>query len=426
MTWVLVVFVLGVNLTFWASVGIARTVAERASLRVREHQPARQRALTAPAPESSAAVGRADLAVLIPAHNEERGIAATIASVRQLLPASQIHVVSDGSSDDTTRIARACGVNVLEVHPAGGKARALQAGIDRWELTRRYKAVLFLDGDTQLDRLYLASALPLLANPEYVAVAGYATTKWPNLRYRQMLFIAHRQRIYVLMQMLLKFGQTAKRLNVTHIVPGFASIYRSEAIDRIDITAPGLIIEDFNMTFEVHRKRLGKIAFTPHAFAYTQDPDNLRDYVKQVRRWTLGFWQTVRRHGVWPSLFSASLLLFITELLTSGLTFVLLPLVVIVQVLPALADAVWLVPGFEQAHGFVAAYLPLPAVALGAVVPDLLISAAVAWRERRPSLLRYAPMFLPLRVVDAVLVLYTIPLAFRGAYSGVWQSPTRR
>ena len=32
------------------------------------------------------------------------------------------------------------------------------------------------------------------------------------------------------------------------------------------------------------------------AIAYTQDPDNWRDYTNQVYRWTLGYWQTIRVH----------------------------------------------------------------------------------------------------------------------------------
>jgi poly-beta-1,6-N-acetyl-D-glucosamine synthase len=54
-------------------------------------------------------------------------------------------------------------------------------------------------------------------------------------------------------------------------------MYRSSAPAKIKVLAPGLVIEDFNMTFEIQAKKLGRIAFRPSAaVAYTQDPDNFR------------------------------------------------------------------------------------------------------------------------------------------------------
>ena len=43
---------------------------------------------------------------------------------------------------------------------------------------------------------------------------------------------------------------------VVTIVPGFASMYRTDAVAQIDVTGAGLVIEDFNMTFEIHAKKL--------------------------------------------------------------------------------------------------------------------------------------------------------------------------
>ena len=53
--------------------------------------------------------------------------------------------------------------------------------------------------------------------------------------------------------------------NVVSIVPGFASMYRTRILGRHRHRAPGLAIEDYNMTFEVHAKNLGRIAFHPGA-----------------------------------------------------------------------------------------------------------------------------------------------------------------
>ena len=124
------------------------------------------------------------------------------------------------------------------------------------------------------------------------------------------------------------------------------------------------------MTFEVHHKHLGRIAFHPGVQAYTQDPDNLRDYTRQMRRWCLGFWQTVRRHGFWPSRFCLALAVTVFELLMSSLFFVSLPLVMLALGVDGLiGDAV-------------------PAVSETGGVPGRRLRPAAAVPRRRPARLQ--------------------------------------
>ena len=120
------------------------------------------------------------------------------------------------------------------------------------------------------------------------AVAGCVKTETDRkLSLIGNLLVGHRQVIYSIGQRVLKYGQTSRRFNATPIVPGFASIYRSDVLPRIDMNPPGLVIEDFNMTFEVYQKDLGKVGFTLAAVAVTQDPDNFHDYIRQTKRWAL-------------------------------------------------------------------------------------------------------------------------------------------
>ena len=136
---------------------------------------------------------------------------------------------------------------------------ALEEGIRTFGLVERFSVVLLLDADTRLDPGYFQAALPLFDDPDIVAVAGCAHSNWhtPGLSFLGRLVTAHRSRIYALTQRLLKYGQTWRRTNATHIVPGFASMYRTTVLPNITINPVGLVIEDFNMTFEVYRKRPG-------------------------------------------------------------------------------------------------------------------------------------------------------------------------
>jgi cellulose synthase/poly-beta-1,6-N-acetylglucosamine synthase-like glycosyltransferase len=56
--------------------------------------------------------------------------------------------------------------------------------------------------------------------------------------------------------------------------------------------------EDFDITVQVHRKKLGKIVFIPQAINYTQDPQTLRDFCKQTQRWQRGFFQAVKKYRI--------------------------------------------------------------------------------------------------------------------------------
>ena len=368
-----------------------------------------------------------DVAVLIPAHNEAEVIAESLAAITELVPMWNVHVVSDGSTDNTVAIARSAGAKVYQTAHNLGKAGALQDAIARFRLVERFPVVMLLDADTRVEPGYFSAALPLFDDPQVVAVAGCVRTAADRaLSLVGQLLVGHRRRIYCIGQRVLKFGQTWRRFNATHIVPGFASLYRTDVLPHIDMNPPGLVIEDFNMTFEVYQKRLGKVAFSLSAIAVTQDPDTFHDYVKQTRRWALGFWQTVRRHRLRANLFSGMLLLLLLELVTSSLIFLILPVLLLILVMPELYGGAAAWPGFGTVYTVTAGHMKLSAIFFGVVLPDLAITVIVALLERKPSMLLFAGFFPFLRVIDAALGLYAIPLAFRSRSNGRWKSPARQ
>ncbi|HWG63102.1 MAG TPA: glycosyltransferase family 2 protein [Streptosporangiaceae bacterium] len=456
--WGLTFAVLGVNFAMWGAVGLVRLAA---SLPARLHRRRETHAVAAgamamavrggatPAVGDSPAVLEAppptvleappptvldapppsvrEVAVLIPAHNEALVIEGSLRSIMTLVPQENVHVISDGSTDATVRIARAAGAKVIETRENIGKAGALAEAIQRFHLIERFEVVMLLDADTRVGRGYFAAGLPMFANPAVAAVAGCVrTSRDRKLSFTGNLVVGHRERIYAVGQHALKFGQTWLRANATPIVPGFASMYRSAVLPRMDMNPPGLVIEDFNMTFEVYQKDLGKVGFSLAAVAITQDPDNLHDYVRQTKRWALGLWQTVRRHPPRRNLFTAMLTLLLLELVTSSLLFFLLPLALLVLAVPEIAGSALSWPGFAEVHNAVAAHLRLSTIFFGVLVPDYVLTCAVAVLERRPRLLFFGLFFPLMRVIDALISLQAIPLAWLARSSGRWQSPSRR
>ncbi|MFI5615186.1 glycosyltransferase [Amycolatopsis sp. NPDC051903] len=418
--WLMAIFVFGVNFTLWGTAGLARAIENR----IRRPRPARP----SPVPRQHPGhVHRSRVAVLMAAHNEEVVIADSLAAITRLVPPENVHVVSDGSTDRTVEIAHACGVHVTETPVNVGKAGALEEGVRHFSLATRYDAVLLLDADTRLDPGYFDAALPEFDDPAVVAVAGCAATDWSAAKrgFTAWLFTAHRSRIYALLQRLLKFGQTWHRTNATTIVPGFASLYRAHVLPQIDINPPGLVIEDFNMTFEVYRRRLGKVGFSLGAVAVTQDPASLHDYLHQTRRWALGFWQSVRRFRPRANLFTAMLGLYIVELVLASTFMALLPLVVVLLLLAEIPGFLAL-PVAGDVTLAVGHYVNLPTIAFGILLPDVILTIAVALVERRARYLLMAPFYLPLRCLDAFVALWTLPRAWRERSTGRWQSPARR
>ncbi|GAA2775874.1 glycosyltransferase family 2 protein [Saccharopolyspora taberi] len=415
--WVLAIVVFGANFTLWGLIGLLRLLDSTT-----RRWWARR---AAPAPVH---LGVDDVAVLIPAHNEEKVIVDSLNAITSLVPRRNVHVVSDGSTDRTVELARRCGVHVITTPTNIGKAGALQQAIRRFRLVERFEVVMLLDADTHVEPGYFRAALPLFADPGVVAVAGCvrSTTRGRAQSPVGRTVAFHRQRIYTMTQYLLKFGQTWRRLNATHIVPGFASLYRTAVLPAIEVNPPGLVIEDFNMTFEVYQKRLGKVGFTPSAIAETQEPGTFGDYVKQCKRWSLGLWQTVRLHPPRANLFTAMLALILLELLTSSIMLVLLPFLVLLLVLPRIFGFMQDLPVVAEVHDVVAAYLTLGSIGFGIVLPDLLVTVLVAVMQRQPRFLLFAPLFLFLRVVDAVIALYALPQAWLRGWTGRWSSPDRR
>ena len=433
--WVLLIFVLGANFALWGTMGLVRlaeSLARRCTgqggtvMAVTADAGPDGRALSLRPPVTQPLTTR-DVAVLIPAHNEALVLEESLRSIMALVPRDNVHVVSDGSTDATVEIARRSGARVIETQENVGKAGALEEAIGRFDLISRFPVVMLLDADTRVEPGYFTAALPIFENPQVVAVAGCVRTEQDrSMTLEGKVLVGHRTRIYAIGQRALKFGQTWLRVNATPIVPGFASLYRTEVLPHIEMNPPGLVIEDFNMTFEVYQKGLGKVGFSLRAVAITQDPDNLRDYVHQTKRWAIGLWQTVRRHPPQANLFTGMVTLLLIELVTSSLLFFLLPLALIVLAVPELAGGALTWPGFSEVHAVVAAHLTFTAVLFGVLLPDYLLTCVVAVLERQPRLLLLGVFFPFMRMLDACIGLYAIPAAWLPRSSGRWKSPARR
>jgi cellulose synthase/poly-beta-1,6-N-acetylglucosamine synthase-like glycosyltransferase len=232
-----------------------------------------------------------EIAILIPAYNEELVIEGTI---KALLAADadrkDIYVVDDRSTDRTADLARKLGVHVFTVPENGGKARAQTAAIRHFQLIYKYDWIIFLDGDSKVD-LYFVNAMFTAAksDPSYALYVGQVKSVKNN-----HVYSASRANEYTYGHDMIKHGQS--NFGVIFVSPGCASMYRCDVLRKLHIDHKTLA-EDMDLTMQVHRAG-HKVMYLSEAGVNTQDPNNFRDYHKQILRWYRGYWQVVLKHGV--------------------------------------------------------------------------------------------------------------------------------
>ena len=233
---------------------------------------------------------RKKLALLLPGHNEELIVATTIRSaIAAGQPKRDIYLVDDASSDNTRKIAiEMLGKqNVLSVHRSG-KALAVKKAIKKFEIEKQYKWLHVADADSVFSadyfRIYRKSV-----SDKYVVAIGFVQSLRGNW------ISTYRAFSYTYGQHVFRRIQSA--LGMVSVFPGPVTSFRTDILSQLDINGNN-ITEDFDITLQVHRKKLGKILYIPKAINYTQDPQSFRDFCKQSMRWYRGFFQGIQEYKI--------------------------------------------------------------------------------------------------------------------------------
>lgn len=320
-----------------------------------------------------------DICVVIPAHNEELLVGRCVRSVLAAGIAPQhIYVANDGSKDATAAVVSGiAGVNLLTNHTPCGKLGALRTAISHFELTTRYRYLALLDADSHVAPDYFSEVLArFVSNPDTVLVCGAPCSE------RHNWLTAYRALEYAVTLRLFRAGQSA--VGVITVAPGCASTYATRILPDLEWDTHTLV-EDMDLTMQVHRKRLGAMTFTPHAVAHTQDPQTIRQYIGQITRWYSGTWQVMllRHLPFGGQRIDAEFALLTGEGLFYALLFV---------ALPALG---WLSP--QTALGFLAIDQGM----------WLALAIGFAIHQRRADMLWAFPLFLFVRCLNCVVLLRT-------------------
>lgn len=233
------------------------------------------------------------IAVLIPAYNEEKVIVRTIRSVMMSTYKNmRILVIDDGSKDRTADVAReaypddiASGRLVVLEKQNAGKAEALNYALANYVHEEIYVGI---DADTVIAHDAIARLVPHFADPKIGAVAGNAKvgnrvnlwTRWQALE-------------YITSQ---NFERRALDLfNVVVVVPGAIGAWRFAPVKEAGGYHSNTVAEDADLTMILLEKGY-HVIYEDQALAFTEAPVNVNGLMRQRFRWSFGIMQAVFKH----------------------------------------------------------------------------------------------------------------------------------
>lgn len=228
--------------------------------------------------------------ILIPAHNEEVVIQSTLSSLYLAgFEPTDIYIVDDCSVDSTHKICFENKVHICKTPQNLGKAGAQEYAIKCFELCDKYKYVIMMDADTKVDESFRGVlSFNLISYPDVDLFVGQVTSAEAG-----NIYSAYRAIEYTFSHEVIKKGQD--RFGVVYVAPGCVSVYSTGILRHLNFDSSTLT-EDMDLTIQVHKLK-GRIKYLHDVKVITQDPNNFRDYHKQMLRWNRGFWQVVLKHG---------------------------------------------------------------------------------------------------------------------------------
>lgn len=228
---------------------------------------------------------------VVPAHNEEKVLAGTLESIRQIDYPPEIFdivVVADNCTDATAQIAEIHGATVFERHdPAHrGKGYALNWIIPRLlDSHKIHDAFLFVDADSLVSRNFLEEMNRSLAEGHRVVQSSdLVLDNTGNWRVQLMLLA------FALQNYVRPLGRTL--LGFSAGLKGNGMCFSREILGSVPWNNESLG-EDTDMGLELIRRGIS-IRFNPKAVVYAQMPMDAMSAATQRMRWEGGRFATIR------------------------------------------------------------------------------------------------------------------------------------
>lgn len=108
---------------------------------------------------------------IVPAYNEEESILEVVSDLRENAPFVDILVVNDGSTDETSRMLKANGIDHIDLVKNLGIGGAVQTGY-KYALQNDYDIAVQFDGDGQHSAKYITDLIEPIKSDEADLVVG--------------------------------------------------------------------------------------------------------------------------------------------------------------------------------------------------------------------------------------------------------------
>ena len=320
------------------------------------------------------------LTVIVPAYNEAKSITDTIRSLQQqTIPAEEIIVVDDFSSDGTGDIARSLGVTVIRPPKNTGSKAGAQTFALQYIQTEFTMAI---DADTTLAPDAIEKLLAAFGDTKVAAACGFVIprhvqTLWERGRYIEYLFA------------FTFFKPIQDYYEKPLISSGCFSVYRTDVLKQNGGWSMRTLAEDMDLTWSFYQARW-RVRFIPEALCYPIEPHNFTFMRKQLKRWSHGFIQNVMLH--WRGILRIK---YLRSMITVALWDAIIASIVYLILLPVLAIV-----------------LKSPLLLLGYVIdiPAVLVPTLLTAIHRKEvcRLLGSIPAFFVLRTVNSIFILEAI------------------
>ena len=312
---------------------------------------------------------RTPVAILIPAHNEEGGISATLRSIApQLGEHDRLIVVADNCTDGTRIIAEAEGAEVVSRTSLDerGKGFALDFGL-RYLRSNPSDIVIVVDADCLVAPGAIDHLAKVCADYRRPVQAQYLMRSQPNARLRMRIA----EFAWVVKNFVRPMG--LGRLGLPCQLMGSGMAFPWTSISKMDL-ADGHIVEDMKMGLDMARLGVPPI-FCPEAVVLSAFPTHEEGIRDQRTRWEHGHLGIILSEA--PKMFFQGLREMDFPLVALALDLCVPPLALLLM----LISVFWLVTAiFLAATGYRA---PLLITSSAAVIFGIAVLTAWASHGRR-------------------------------------------
>jgi cellulose synthase/poly-beta-1,6-N-acetylglucosamine synthase-like glycosyltransferase len=232
--------------------------------------------------------GRTSFLILVPAHDEESGLAATLRSLSAAQypkDRTRVVVIADRCTDGTAALARKCGADCLERFSGlPGKGAAIAWAIDELRNVRaEFDAIVILDADTAVDVHCLAAFDDGLQSGHEVQQAyNYLSNPWET-PFTRIIAVTS-----VLRNGLFYTGKA--RLGLPSMLTGTGMCFSRAILERHRWTAFSVGEDwEFSVSLLLHGEN---VCFNPRARVFARESGDFRQASSQRLRWASG------RHAV--------------------------------------------------------------------------------------------------------------------------------